>query len=78
MFQAGRKALQCGFGAEPVYMRCGGSIPVVNTFWQVLGKPVILMGFGLNSDGAHSTNERFKINNFIRGAKASAALIASL
>jgi len=78
MFQAGRKALQCGFGAEPVYMRCGGSIPVVNTFWQELGKPVILMGFGLNSDGAHSTNERFKINNFIRGAKASSALIASL
>ncbi|MBN2511379.1 MAG: M20/M25/M40 family metallo-hydrolase, partial [Sedimentisphaerales bacterium] len=78
MIQAGRQALQYGFNAEPVYIRCGGSIPVATAFWKELRKPVVLMGFGLDSDGAHSVNERFKIDNFIRGAKSSAYLLSNL
>jgi acetylornithine deacetylase/succinyl-diaminopimelate desuccinylase-like protein len=73
--QVAREALKFGFGAEPVFIRCGGSIPVANTFWQELRKPVVLMGFGLDSDGAHSSNERFKIESFISGAKTSAYFI---
>lgn len=70
--QTAKEALKFGFGAEPVFIRCGGSIPVANTFWQELRKPVVLMGFGLDSDGAHSSNERFKVESFINGAKTSA------
>ncbi len=73
--QVAKEALKFGFGAEPVFIRCGGSIPVANTFWQELRKPVVLMGFGLDSDGAHSSNERFKIESFINGAKTSACFI---
>lgn len=73
-----RQALEAGFGAQAVYIRCGGSIPVVNTFWQELQKPVVLMGFGLDTDGAHGPNERFKINSFINGAKASAHYLTLL
>jgi acetylornithine deacetylase/succinyl-diaminopimelate desuccinylase-like protein len=76
MIQAGMNALKAGFGAEPVFIRSGGSIPVVNTFWKELRKPVILMGFGLDSDGAHSTNEKFKIDNFINGIRTSTCLLA--
>ncbi len=71
----GREALRAGFGAEPVLIRCGGSIPVAGTFWQELAKPVILMGFGLDSDGAHSANEHFKVESFFNGAKTSAHFI---
>lgn len=78
MFQAGLDALNAGFGAEPVYIRCGGSIPVVNTFVQQLNKPVVLMGFGLDSDGAHSVNEKFKIDNFINGIKSSIYLLTNI
>jgi len=78
MIKAGHQALKHAFDAEPVYIRCGGSIPVVNTFWQQLKKPVILMGFGLDSDGAHAPNERFKLDNFINGTKSSAYLIANI
>ena len=74
----GRHALKVGFGAEPVFTRCGGSIPVVSTFWQQLRKPVLLLGFGLESDGAHSPNERFRISSFTNGAKASACLLAAI
>lgn len=73
--QTAKDALKFGFGAEPVFIRCGGSIPVANTFWQELRKPVVLVGFGLDSDGAHSSNERFKIESFINGAKTSAYFI---
>jgi acetylornithine deacetylase/succinyl-diaminopimelate desuccinylase-like protein len=66
-----REALRRGFGAEPVFVRCGGSIPVAATFWEELKKPVVLMGFGLDSDGAHSSNEHFKLAGFINGAKTS-------
>jgi acetylornithine deacetylase/succinyl-diaminopimelate desuccinylase-like protein len=75
LIKAGGEALQAGFGQEAVYIGCGGSIPVVNTFWEQLRKPIVLMGLGLDSDGAHSPNERFKIDNFINGAKASAYLL---
>jgi succinyl-diaminopimelate desuccinylase len=71
-------ALKAGFGSDPVFIRSGGSIPVVNTFWKELRRPVILMGFGLDSDGAHSTNEKFKIDNFLKGIKTSASLLSNL
>lgn len=71
MIQAGKQALKMGFGVEAVFIRAGGSIPVVNTFCGELKKPAILMGFGLDSDGAHSTNEKFKIESFYRGIKTS-------
>jgi acetylornithine deacetylase/succinyl-diaminopimelate desuccinylase-like protein len=57
------------FGKEPIYMREGGSIPVVSQFKRHLGLETILMGFGLSSDGAHSPNERFYIPNYYRGIK---------
>ncbi len=75
--KTGRQALESGFGAEPVLIRCGGSIPVAGTFWKELAKPVILMGFGLDSDGAHSANERFKVANFVSGTKTSAHFITA-
>lgn len=70
-----RQALRFGFGAEAVLVRCGGSIPVAGTFWRELKKPVVLMGFSLDSDGAHSANEHLRVESFINGAKASAHFI---
>jgi acetylornithine deacetylase/succinyl-diaminopimelate desuccinylase-like protein len=72
VIETARQALQFGFGGNPVFIRCGGSIPVASTFWQELRKPVVLMGFGLDSDGAHSVNEHFKVESFINGIKTSA------
>jgi len=76
--RAAQEALRLGFGAEPVFIRCGGSIPVVTTFVQELSCPVLLMGFGLDSDGAHSPNERFKVDSFIKGARTSAHLLLTM
>jgi acetylornithine deacetylase/succinyl-diaminopimelate desuccinylase-like protein len=77
-FQAAQEALRQGFGGDPVFIRCGGSIPVVSTFVEQLGCPVILMGLGLDSDRPHGPNEHFSLDSFIRGTKASAHLLKTI
>lgn len=61
------EALKKGFGREPVFIRDGGSIPIVNTFQTALNAPVILIGFGLPDENAHSPDENFDLSNFHRG-----------
>lgn len=65
--QAAIYAYEQGWGKKPVFMREGGSIPVVSDFQKELHAPVILMGFGLNDDGAHSPNEHFMTEMFHKG-----------
>lgn len=71
---AARRAIEHGFGRPPVFMREGGSIPVVGTFHDVLGVDTLLLGWGLDDDNAHSPNEKFSLADFHRGIKASAHL----
>jgi acetylornithine deacetylase/succinyl-diaminopimelate desuccinylase-like protein len=54
-------------GRPTVFIRSGGSIPIVGEFAKHLGIPTILMGFGLPDDGLHSPNEKFKIANYYTG-----------
>ncbi|MBN1437027.1 MAG: dipeptidase [Sedimentisphaerales bacterium] len=78
IMQTARNALRLAFDHTPVFIREGGSIPVVNTFAQTLKVPVVLIGLGLASDNIHSPNENFKIENFIKGAQASAQFLTNL
>ena len=55
------------FGKPTVFIRSGGSIPIVGDFANHLGIPTILMGFGLPDDGLHSPNEKYKIENYYMG-----------
>ncbi len=77
--QAAARAIRIGFGKPPVFIREGGSIPVVGLFKDVLGMEAILMlGWGSPDDGAHSPNEKFKLIDFHRGMRAVAALLYEL
>jgi acetylornithine deacetylase/succinyl-diaminopimelate desuccinylase-like protein len=64
------RALKETFGKETVYIRSGGSIPVVNLLEQHAGVPSVLMGFGLPDDNLHAPNEKFHLPNFYRGIEA--------
>ena len=64
-------AYKKGFGAFPVFLRSGGSIPVVTTFQEVLGCPAVLMGFGLPEDHIHGPNEKFYLPNFYNAIATS-------
>ena len=71
---AAERAIESGFGRRPVFMREGGSIPVVATFHDLLGVDTLLLGWGLDDDNTHSPNEKFSLADFHRGIKASAHL----
>ncbi len=50
-----------------VFIRSGGSIPIVGEFASELGIPTVLMGFGLPDDGLHSPNEKYRVSNYYTG-----------
>ena len=67
-------AIERGFGRPPVFIREGGSIPIVSTFASELKADVLLLGWGLDDDNTHSPNEKFSLADFHRGIRASARL----
>lgn len=68
--QAAAEAMENVFKKRTVYMRSGGSIPIVGLFLQHLRIPSIMMGFGLPDDNLHAPNEKFHLPNFYRGIEA--------
>ena len=72
--QAAAKAIERSFDVAPVLIREGGSIPVVTTFRDLLGVDTLLLGWGQDTDNLHSPNERFSLEDFARGTRASAFL----
>jgi acetylornithine deacetylase/succinyl-diaminopimelate desuccinylase-like protein len=72
--QAAFRALEQGFKVRPVFIRAGGSIPVVATFHETLHLPVVLMGVANHDDHAHAPNERFGLENFIGGIRSATYL----
>jgi acetylornithine deacetylase/succinyl-diaminopimelate desuccinylase-like protein len=72
------RAIEAGFGKAPVFIREGGSIPVVGLFKTQLGVDTLLLGWGQNDDNLHGPNEKFSLADFHRGIKTSAHLLAEL
>jgi len=68
--QAATEALHEVFKKDTVFIRSGGSIPVVTDFQDVLEIPSVMMGFGLPDDNLHAPNEKFHIPNFYRGIES--------
>jgi len=64
---AAADAMEQVFKKKTVYMRTGGSIPIVGVFQKYLKIPSVLMGFGLPDDNLHAPNEKFHLPNFYRG-----------
>lgn len=72
--EAAANAIEQGFGRPPVFIREGGSIPIVTTFHDKLGIDTLLLGWGQDDDNTHSPNEKFSLADFHRGIKTSAHL----
>ena len=67
---AATEAMKTVFGKETVFVRGGGSIPIVGDFVRELGIPTVMMGFGLPDDNLHAPNEKFHLANFHRGIES--------
>ncbi len=68
--QAATKALHAVWGKETVFIRSGGSIPIVGDLDRHLGLPSVMMGFGLPDDNLHAPNEKFNLENFRLGIRS--------
>ena len=72
--RAALRALRQAFHREPVLLREGGSIPIVNDFKKILGADSLLLGLCLPDDNPHSPNEKFDLDCFAKGQLMSALL----
>ena len=68
--QAATRALHEVWGKDTVFIRSGGSIPIVGDFDKHLGLPSVMMGFGLPDDQIHAPNEKFNLKNFELGIQS--------
>ncbi len=68
--RAATEAMREVWGKETVFVRGGGSIPIVGDFVRELRTPTVLMGFGLPDDNLHAPNEKFHLPNFHRGIES--------
>jgi acetylornithine deacetylase/succinyl-diaminopimelate desuccinylase-like protein len=76
--RAAAVAYEEGFGAAPVLLRSGGTIPVVSVFEEMLSIPTVLMGFALPDDRLHGPNEKFHLPNFYNGIATSIRFLAEV
>jgi len=75
---AAAEAMSQIFQKDTVYIRSGGSIPIVGVFDQYLGIPSVMLGFGLPDDNPHAPNEKFHLPNFFRGIESVARYLEIL
>jgi acetylornithine deacetylase/succinyl-diaminopimelate desuccinylase-like protein len=68
--RAATRALRQVWNQETVFIRSGGSIPIVGDFANYLGLPSVMMGFGLPDDNLHAPNEKFNLRNFELGIES--------
>jgi acetylornithine deacetylase/succinyl-diaminopimelate desuccinylase-like protein len=76
--QAAVIAYRHGFGRKPVFLRSGGTIPVVNLLYETLHIPTVLMGFALPDDRMHGPNEKFYLPNFFNGITTSICFLSEV
>jgi acetylornithine deacetylase/succinyl-diaminopimelate desuccinylase-like protein len=76
--RAATQAMHQVFNQETVFVRGGGSIPIVGDFIRELKTPTILMGFGLPDDNLHAPNEKFHLANFHRGIESIIRFLANV
>jgi len=75
---AARKALAGAFGAEPLLLRDGGSIPILATLKEILGVDSHLLGLANPDSRIHSPNENMLLENFLGGIRMNRILLEEL
>ncbi len=76
--KAAQAALKSAFGDEPVLIREGGSIPIIQDFKEILGVDTLLLGLALPDCRIHAPNENFPVANFEAGIRLSGELLKQI
>ena len=70
-----QQSLEEAWGRPAALVREGGSIPIVQSFKEILGVETLLLGLALPDCGAHSPNETFPIENYEKGILVNRILL---
>ncbi len=76
--KAAQAALRATFSGEPALIREGGSIPIVQTFKDVLGADTLLLGLALPDCQIHAPNENFSLENYFGGIRLNRELLRAI
>ncbi|MBE2214245.1 MAG: M20/M25/M40 family metallo-hydrolase [Opitutaceae bacterium] len=77
-FAAAEEGVTKVFGKPPLFLREGGSIPIIADIKRVLGLDSVLMGMFLPEDNLHAPNESFNLSVMARGIEVSKHIMARL
>ncbi len=76
--KAAQRALATTFGREPVLIREGGSIPIIQNFKEILNAETLMLGLALPDCQIHAPNENFTVENFEAGIILNQHLLEEL
>jgi acetylornithine deacetylase/succinyl-diaminopimelate desuccinylase-like protein len=76
--KAAQRALAKTFTRETALIREGGSIPIVQSFKDILGVETLLLGLALPDCQIHAPNENFTIENYQAGIKLNQHLLTEI
>jgi len=76
--KAGQAALKAAFGVDPVLIREGGSIPIIQDMKEILGVESLMLGLALPDCQIHAPNENFWVENFEAGIRLNRALLEEI
>jgi acetylornithine deacetylase/succinyl-diaminopimelate desuccinylase-like protein len=65
-----RKVLETVDGREPIEARMGGTLPIADTFKQLLGLEIVFFSFSTGDEDFHAPNEFFRLERFKKGLEA--------
>ncbi|MDB6126256.1 MAG: peptidase [Verrucomicrobia bacterium] len=78
MFRATEKAVTEIWGKAPLYLREGGSVPIIGEIKRVLDLDSVMMGLFLPQDNLHAPNESFDLNVMKKGIETSKRILSAI
>ena len=73
-----QRALTQTFDRPIAFVREGGTLPIIQSFKDVLGLDSLLLGLALPDAKAHSPNENFPVDNFMAGIRLNRKLLEEI
>lgn len=77
-FRATEAAVREVWGKAPVYLREGGSVPIIADIKRVTGLDSIMLGLFLPEDNLHAPNEGFDLAVMKRGTETAKRMLAAV
>ena len=77
-FPAVENCVKSSFGSSPLYLREGGSIPIIRDLKEVAGLDALMLGLFTNEDNLHAPDESFHLGIFEKAIKTFSEIFEEL